>query len=108
LRGVLAVRMVGIEGSDRESCIIIAHPTPLVIIIHSHTPFLPPSPPPSHHQPQLQLIKDGFVIKKPEVVHSRSRFLARLEAKRKGRHTGMQTLTEEGGREGRGGKGVCL
>jgi len=37
------------------------------------------------------LIKDGFVIKKPQVVHSRSRFLARLEAKRKGRHTGMQT-----------------
>ncbi|GAB5036243.1 60s ribosomal protein [Nannochloropsis oceanica] len=35
-----------------------------------------------------KLIKDGFVIKKPQVVHSRSRFQARLEAKRKGRHTG--------------------
>lgn len=33
-------------------------------------------------------MKDGFVIKKPQVVHSRARFAARLEAKRKGRHTG--------------------
>lgn len=38
-----------------------------------------------------QLVKDGFVIKKPEVVHSRARFLARLEAKRKGRHTGASS-----------------
>ncbi len=36
----------------------------------------------------MQLIKDGFVIKKPQVVHSRSRVLRQLEAKRKGRHTG--------------------
>lgn len=35
-----------------------------------------------------KLVKDGLVIKKPEVVHSRSRFLRRAEAKRKGRHTG--------------------
>lgn len=35
-----------------------------------------------------KLIKDGFVIRKPVVVHSRSRVLRRLEAKRKGRHTG--------------------
>lgn len=36
----------------------------------------------------MQLIKDGYVIKKPQVVHSRSRVLRHLEAKRKGRHTG--------------------
>ncbi|TFJ84038.1 hypothetical protein NSK_005133 [Nannochloropsis salina CCMP1776] len=35
-----------------------------------------------------KLIKDGFVLKKPQVIHSRSRYLTRLEAKRKGRHTG--------------------
>lgn len=36
-----------------------------------------------------KLIKDGFVIRKPVVIHSRSRVLRRLEAKRKGRHTGL-------------------
>jgi len=36
-----------------------------------------------------KLVKDGFVIKKPEVVHSRSRFHRRNDAKRKGRHTGF-------------------
>jgi len=35
-----------------------------------------------------KLIKDGFVIKKPEKVHSRARTNAYAEAKRKGRHTG--------------------
>jgi len=35
-----------------------------------------------------KLIKDGFVIKKPQVVHSRSRVQRHLEAVRKGRHTG--------------------
>ncbi|CAM9316266.1 unnamed protein product [Phaeothamnion confervicola] len=35
-----------------------------------------------------KLVKDGLVIKKPQVVHSRARVLARNEAKRKGRHTG--------------------
>ena len=35
-----------------------------------------------------KLVKDGFVIKKPTVIHSRARFTKRLEAKRKGRHTG--------------------
>ena len=33
-------------------------------------------------------MKDGFVIKKPEKVHSRARTNAWAEAKRKGRHTG--------------------
>jgi len=35
-----------------------------------------------------KLIQDGFIIKKPEVVHSRSRVRSFLEAKRKGRHNG--------------------
>lgn len=35
-----------------------------------------------------KLIKDGFVIKKPQKVHSRARTNAWAEAKRKGRHTG--------------------
>lgn len=35
-----------------------------------------------------KLIKDGYIIRKPPVVHSRSRALKKLEAKRKGRHTG--------------------
>jgi large subunit ribosomal protein L19e len=36
-----------------------------------------------------KLVKDGFVIKKPQVIHSRARFQKRNEAKRKGRHTGI-------------------
>jgi hypothetical protein len=46
------------------------------------------------------------VIKKPQVVHSRARFLARLEAKRKGRHTGaLRGLIDGCGRGDRlGGK----
>jgi len=35
-----------------------------------------------------KLVKDGFVIKKPQVIHSRARFNKRTEAKRKGRHNG--------------------
>merc|ERR1719464_1598023 len=35
-----------------------------------------------------KLIKDGFVIKKPVITHSRVRARLRKEAKRKGRHTG--------------------
>merc|ERR1711974_181910 len=33
-------------------------------------------------------IKDGFAIKKPAAVHSRSRVREATEARRKGRHTG--------------------
>ncbi|KNC75228.1 60S ribosomal protein L19 [Sphaeroforma arctica JP610] len=36
-----------------------------------------------------KLIKDGLIIKKPQVVHSRSRVALRTEAKRKGRHSGV-------------------
>ena len=36
----------------------------------------------------VKLHKDGLIIKKPSVVHSRSRVQTRNEAKRKGRHTG--------------------
>ncbi|CAG8516411.1 5803_t:CDS:2 [Paraglomus occultum] len=35
-----------------------------------------------------KLIKDGLIIKKPQVIHSRFRVREKLEAKRKGRHTG--------------------
>lgn len=35
-----------------------------------------------------KLVKDGFVIKKPTKIHSRSRARRALEAKRKGRHSG--------------------
>merc|ERR1711894_629253 len=34
-------------------------------------------------------IKDGLIIKKPQVVHSRARTRENLEAKRKGRHKGF-------------------
>jgi len=36
-----------------------------------------------------KLIKDGYVIRKPNTIHSRARINARNEAKRKGRHTGF-------------------
>eukprot|EP00538_Stauroneis_constricta_P009591 CAMPEP_0119558466 /NCGR_PEP_ID=MMETSP1352-20130426/10809_1 /TAXON_ID=265584 /ORGANISM="Stauroneis constricta, Strain CCMP1120" /LENGTH=193 /DNA_ID=CAMNT_0007605837 /DNA_START=79 /DNA_END=660 /DNA_ORIENTATION=- len=36
-----------------------------------------------------KLHRDGLIIKKPAVVHSRARVKARNEAKRKGRHTGI-------------------
>jgi large subunit ribosomal protein L19e len=35
-----------------------------------------------------RLKRDGLIIKKPAVVHSRARVSLRNEAKRKGRHTG--------------------
>lgn len=35
-----------------------------------------------------RLHRDGLIIKKPSVVHSRARVSLRNEAKRKGRHTG--------------------
>jgi large subunit ribosomal protein L19e len=35
-----------------------------------------------------RLERDGLIIKKPAVVHSRARVVLRNEAKRKGRHTG--------------------
>merc|ERR1712003_243546 len=36
-----------------------------------------------------RLQRDGLIIKKPAVVHSRARVALRNEAKRKGRHTGI-------------------
>merc|ERR1711934_339546 len=36
-----------------------------------------------------KLIKDGYVIRKPNKIHSRARVNKRLDAKRKGRHTGF-------------------
>jgi len=46
-----------------------------------------------------KLVKDGYVIKKPVVVHSRARVQARAAAKRKGRHMG--TGKRRGTREAR-------
>ena len=37
-------------------------------------------------------MKDGFVIKKPQKIHSRARARAAAEAKSKGRHTGYGAL----------------
>lgn len=39
-----------------------------------------------------RLHRDGLIIKKPAVVHSRARVTLRNEAKRKGRHTGKYTI----------------
>ena len=36
-----------------------------------------------------KLIRDGFIIRKPDVVHSRARVRKNLIAKRKGRHSGL-------------------
>jgi len=46
-----------------------------------------------------RLIKDGYIIKKPQVIHSRSRVRTHIEAKKKGRHTG--TGKRKGTREAR-------
>ena len=35
-----------------------------------------------------KLVKDGFIIRKPNAIHSRYRTSVRLAQKRKGRHTG--------------------
>ena len=39
-----------------------------------------------------KLVKDGFVIRKPQKIHSRARATAAQEAKSKGRHTGYGML----------------
>lgn len=41
-----------------------------------------------------KLVKDGFVIKKPQVIHSRARARAAQEAKVKGRHTGPGEIAD--------------
>lgn len=41
-----------------------------------------------------KLYKDGLIMKKPSVVHSRARVQLRNEAKRKGRHTGEFVLLD--------------
>lgn len=46
-----------------------------------------------------KLIKDGLIIRKPQVIHSRSRCRKNLAAKRKGRHSG--TGKRRGTREAR-------
>lgn len=39
-----------------------------------------------------KLVKDGFIIKKPQKIHSRSRARRAHEAKQKGRHSGYGAL----------------
>jgi ribosomal protein L19E len=39
-----------------------------------------------------KLVKDGFVIRKPQIIHSRSRARVAAEAKAKGRHSGFGEL----------------
>jgi len=39
-----------------------------------------------------KLVKDGFIIRKPTKIHSRSRARRMKEAKRKGRHSGYGIL----------------
>ena len=46
-----------------------------------------------------KLVRDGFVIRKPQKVHSRARAVRSAEAKSKGRHTG--TGKRRGTREAR-------
>jgi large subunit ribosomal protein L19e len=45
------------------------------------------------------LVKDGWIARKPQTIHSRARVRRRKEAKRKGRHTG--TGKRRGTREAR-------
>jgi len=40
-----------------------------------------------------KLVKDGFVIRKPAIIHSRARARTAAEARSKGRHTGYGALT---------------
>jgi len=41
-----------------------------------------------------KLVKDGFIIKKPQKIHSRSRARRAHEAKQKGRHSGYGMLLQ--------------
>ncbi len=43
-----------------------------------------------------KLIKDGFIIRKPAIIHSRSRARTSAEAKSKGRHTGYGEQQQQG------------
>lgn len=47
---------------------------------------------PSAGQNIRKLVKDGFIIRKPTKIHSRSRARRMKEAKRKGRHSGYGIL----------------
>lgn len=38
-----------------------------------------------------KLVKNGLVIRKPQVIHSKARHQRHMEAKAKGRHTGMSS-----------------
>ena len=57
---------------------------PFALRAHSHLPAYP-----LPGQNVKKLVKNGFIIRKPQAVHSRSRAQRYAEAKRKGRHTGF-------------------
>jgi hypothetical protein len=65
---------------------------PLCFLLPSSFAHLGPPHPskPKIHSGQniRKLVKDGFILKKPSKIHSRSRARAAAEAKAKGRHTG--------------------
>ena len=42
-----------------------------------------------------KLIKDGFVIRKPQKIHSRARARLSAEAKAKGRHSGYGACCQQ-------------
>merc|ERR1712129_499825 len=52
-----------------------------------------------------KLIKDGLIIRKPQIIHSRDRVRKNLAAKRKGRHSG--TGKRKGTREARMPTKIC-
>jgi ribosomal protein L19E len=52
------------------------------------TPFAEPDPSPTAGQNIRKLVKDGLVIRKPQIIHSRARARLAAEAKAKGRHSG--------------------
>jgi hypothetical protein len=45
-----------------------------------------------------KLVKDGFIIRKPQKIHSRSRARRANEAKQKGRHSGYGTPVQNSSR----------
>ena len=39
-----------------------------------------------------KLVKDGLIIRKPTAIHSKSRVKRAMEARKKGRHSGMRMV----------------
>lgn len=67
-------------------------------LVHASLPPRVPASARGAGQNVRKLVKDGFIIRKPQKIHSRSRARRAAEAKSKGRHTGY-------GEEGRAASG---